>query len=227
MQVHLTKKSSNVKTGKIPVSTTEQSSCPDTCPFNHMNEGGCYAGSGPLKLHWDKVSNGERGMSWDDFCSEINELPKGQLWRHNQAGDLPHKNGRIRPIALGQLINANEGKRGFTYTHHDVEDYFNAKLVEVANREGFTINLSGNNLDHADSLMAKDIGPVTSVVPSDYPVKGTTKAGNKVITCPATYRDNVSCETCKLCSIADRDFIIAFPAHGTSKKKANKVALGE
>ncbi|MEY4341197.1 MAG: hypothetical protein RL541_701, partial [Pseudomonadota bacterium] len=57
MQVHLTLKSANVKTGPIPVSTTERASCPDDCSMKKE----CYAASGPLALHWAAVSNGTRG----------------------------------------------------------------------------------------------------------------------------------------------------------------------
>ena len=41
--VHITMKSNNKKGGKIPVSTTSASTCAAICPFNHANEGGCYA----------------------------------------------------------------------------------------------------------------------------------------------------------------------------------------
>jgi len=50
-----------------------------------------------------------------------------------------------------------------------------------------------------------------------------TPAGRKVVVCPATIRDDVSCASCQLCQ-RQRDFIIGFPAHGTSKKKASAIA---
>jgi len=226
MQVHLTKKSNNAKTGKIPVSTTEQASCPNTCPFNHMNEGGCYAASGPLKLHWDKVSSHDRGMTWTDFCKEIEALPVGQLWRHNQAGDLPQDGkGTIDGFKLAKLVEANEGKRGFTYTHHNLENPKNFMAVFAANEAGFTVNVSANNIKEANDLKKSfPEFPITSVVASTETRKTFTDSGNKYVVCPATHNDKVSCETCKLCSISERDFIIAFPAHGTSKKKADNVA---
>ena len=61
MRVHITARSGNAKTGPIPVTTTERASCPTTCPFYDK---GCYAKSGPLALHWRKVSDGERGTDW-------------------------------------------------------------------------------------------------------------------------------------------------------------------
>ena len=115
MRVHITARSGNAKTGPIPVTTTERASCPTTCPFYDK---GCYAKSGPLALHWRKVSDGERGTDWQGLTEFVKSLPERQLWRHNQAGDLPHIDGQINGTLLGQLVDANRGKRGFTYTHH-------------------------------------------------------------------------------------------------------------
>ena len=223
MFTHLTMKSRNVKTGPIPVSTTAAESCPSACPFNNANEGGCYAESGPLALHWRKVSDGRSGESYDRFVAKIAALPKGQLWRHNQAGDLQGVGDKIDAIALQALVRANDGKRGFTYTHKPATTN-NAAAIADANANGFTVNLSGNNVNHADTLADLDIGPVVVVLPIDAKENTTTPKGRKIVVCPATQRENVSCATCKLCAIADRDFIVGFPAHGTSKKKANAIA---
>ena len=75
MQVHLTLKSANAKTGPIPVSTTTKESCPPDCAMRAE----CYASSGPLALHWAKVTAGERGTDWATFAQLIAELPDGQL----------------------------------------------------------------------------------------------------------------------------------------------------
>jgi hypothetical protein len=108
MQVHLTLKSANVKTGPIPVSTTTKDSCPADCGMRAE----CYAASGPLALHWAKVTAGERGTDWPTFVAQIAQLPDGQLWRHNQAGDLPVAGGTVDAVKLGQLVHANAGRRG-------------------------------------------------------------------------------------------------------------------
>jgi len=245
-RTHITLKSGNAKTGPIPVTTSEASTCPATCPFNTVNEGGCYAGSGPLKLHWDKVSRGERGTNWGEFCSTIEGLPEGQLWRHNQAGDLPGDGDQIDRDAMADLVTANLGRKGFTYSHYDVErNADNRAIVFEANRWGFTVNISGNNLSHADELAALDVAPVVTVMPSDYQRqhKGkiwiedlaaykarinisriTTPEGRKVTVCPATYLDDVSCATCGLCQKQKGRAIVGFPAHGTSKRKADLTA---
>jgi hypothetical protein len=223
--VHLTLKSNNAKTGPIPVSTTSEDTCPPTCPFYRDS---CYAHLGPLGLHWGKVTRGERGHTWSKFCARIASLPAGQLWRHNQAGDLPGDGLSINAEALDQLVEANADKRGFTYTHYPLTgesetEAHNRDAVRRANEAGFTINLSGNNLAHADHLASLDIAPVTTVLPSDTDDNTYTPAGRKVVVCPATQRDDVSCATCQLCQ-RSRDVIVGFPAHGPRKRRASAVA---
>lgn len=211
MQVHLTLKSANVKTGPIPVSTTERDSCPTDCAMR----AGCYAASGPLALHWAAVSAGTRGTSWGQFVQAIAALPEGQLWRHNQAGDLPQAGGTIDAVKLGQLVAANQGRRGFTYTHH--RDRASLAWVKHANEWGFTVNLSANDLTDADVLADTGAGPVVVVLPSTQTQNTETPAGRKVVVCPATQRDDVSCATCQLCQ-RQRSTIVGFPAHGTKKR---------
>lgn len=228
MIVHLTKKSSNKKTGKIPVSITEEQSCPEICPWKNK---GCYAKYGPLGLHWNKVNNREAKnlLSWKDFCNKISDFDSGQIWRHNQAGDLPGDNAKINGKALKQLVKANTGKRGFTYTHKPVlktqHALNNRRAIQSSNRKGFTINLSANSLEEADKLYDLNIAPVTTMLPTDSQLKLETPKGRKVIVCPAEYVDRINCDNCKLCTIKDRKSIIGFRAHGAAKKSVNEKIL--
>jgi len=214
MQVHLTLKSANVKTGPIPVSTTERDSCPSDCSMR----GECYAASGPLALHWAAVSMKTRGTSWEEFCSTIARLPDNQIWRHNQAGDLPQQNGTIDAAKLGQLVAANKNKRGFTYSHH--RDAASINWIRHANAWGFTVNLSANDLNDADYLADQNAGPVVVVLPSTQNENTKTPAGRPVVVCPATQRDDVSCATCQLCQ-RQRSTIVGFPAHGSRHRVIN------
>lgn len=229
MHVHLTTKSTNQKTGPIPVSTSPDSTCPLACPFKGA---GCYADSGPLKIHWTQVSQGTRGEPWSVFLSRVRSLPESQLWRHNQAGDLPGSGNRIDSSRLNQLAKASAGKRGFTYTHKpvistpsvpDKVSQANLRTVKAAVAKGFTINLSGNNVEHADRL-AKTGLPVATVVPPGSPARFLSPAGNKVVVCPAQRSDTTTCDTCRLCSKPDRGFIVGFLPHGTGHKKVSAVA---
>jgi hypothetical protein len=166
------------------------------------------------------------GVAWDEFTKQVSKLNKGALWRHNQAGDLPGDGSTIDSAALAKLVRANKGKRGFTYTHYDsLANEGNRDAIAHANANGFTINLSANNLAHADSLAALEIAPVAVVLPSNVTgnVKLATPQGRKVVVCPATYRDSVSCAACGLCAL-QRDAIVGFPAHGVQKRKADAIA---
>lgn len=231
MSVSLTAISQNQKTGPIPVSTSSKNTCPDSCPFK---SNGCYAGHGPINIHWNHVTKGTRGDSFEDFCKKIKKLRKGQLWRHNQAGDLEGENLLIDFDKLKLLVAANKGRCGFTYTHKPVliEDIKsnltleekqsivenNRAAIKFANENGFTINLSGNNIEHAKKLAAINIGPVVSAVHKD------AITNNDFVVCPATNRDNVSCSTCGLCQ-KNHKKIVGFPVHGIQHKKAAEIVL--
>lgn len=219
MLYHLTPISSNKKTGPIPVTTTSRESCPPSCPFIGA---GCYADLGPLGLHWSAVTDGTRGMSLDALTQAVRKLPRGQLWRHNQAGDIPGKGGRIAPAALAALVRANRGRRGFTYTHKPATPA-NLHAIRAANTGGFTINLSANNPGHADRLSEHGL-PVVTVLPIDAPNKSTTPAGRKIVACPAEKSARVNCANCGLCQVRDRGYIIGFRAHGTRKAAADMIA---
>ena len=218
-KTQLTLKSANEKTGPIPVSTSSAETCPSACP---LKGNGCYAQQGPLSWHWKKVTQGKRGTSWTEFLASIKALPDGQVWRHNQAGDLPGRDNAIDAGKLAELTQANTGKRGFTYTHKPMDTATNRDAVQLANEQGFTVNLSANNLQHADEPKALNIAPVVVVVPEETTRLTYTPAGNKVVVCPAQQRDDVACASCKLWSVQNRA-IVAFRAHGASKRKVSEL----
>ena len=227
MFVHITKKSSNAKTGRMPVTTTESSSCPSTCP--HI-DGNCYAKSGfHLRQHWSKVTSHERGGSWSDLCNYIRTLKPNQLWRHNQAGDLPYvriatQNSFQELITLPllkDLVDANKssGAKGYTYSHHVLNTH-NAEAIKYSNRNGFTVNASCESMTQADDAIAQGI-PAVVVVDNSKPVPARTPAGTKVVVCPAQTRDT-NCVDCGLCAQAKRTCVVAFLAHGNRANKLNK-----
>ena len=213
MNVHLSPISSNSKTGPIPVSTTSKASCPPDCGQRDA----CYADRSFLGMHWSQVTTGARGADWPTFCASIAQLPDEQLWRHNQAGDCPPDatGETVDPVKLGQLVAANRGKRGFTYSHW--KDDQSIAWFAHANAWGFTVNLSADTISEVDRLYGRG-SPVVVVVPSTTTQNFTTPAGRRVVICPATQRDNVSCATCQLCQ-RQRDAIVAFPAHGSGARR--------
>lgn len=223
MRIQFVRKSGNDKTGPIPTTTTERASCPPSCPLKGP-KGPCYAESGYYtRTNWDHVDSGKRDHGWRAVMDQITNLPDGQLWRHNVAGDLPHTDGFIDYNLLKSLVAANTGKRGFTYTHHDLSIGSNFTLISSAIRAGFTINVSHNSPQEA---LAADHGlPKVTLVPLDFWATNGKREGS-IVRCPAEYMDDVSCATCGLCQRADRKDIIGFTAHGSQAKAANIIARG-
>ncbi|MDP3793307.1 MAG: hypothetical protein Q8R07_00980, partial [Candidatus Uhrbacteria bacterium] len=97
--------------------TISSDTCPNVCPFK--NGGGCYAEYNSIGIggHWKKVSAGERGGSIAELLPHIAALPGDTLWRYGQAGDLPGEGDRLDRKSLALIVKANEGRRGFAYTH--------------------------------------------------------------------------------------------------------------
>ena len=184
-------KSGNAKTGAIPITLSERGTCPSSCSFL---DNGCYALGWPLVKHWNDVP--KRGVEWAELCAWVADLPEGTLWRHNTAGDLPNDNrtGKLDGRKVEALTAANDGRRGFTYTHtpHTREalqrqataqhkagkrptaditaaDHAamraNLLTTSQANLQGFTINVSCDSLEEVDALMGTPGLPVVVVLP--------------------------------------------------------------
>jgi len=217
---HFSVASGNAKTGPIPVTTSSASTCPATCP---LKSNGCYAEYGPLSWHWKAVTAGERGTDLGGVCHEVSMLPKGQLWRWAQAGDLPGDGRFIDRPALQQLTQANKGRRGFTFTHYDPALKRNAAAIADANAAGFTVNLSANNLAHAERLHALGIAPVVVVLPQDVAKPFVSPGGLHVSVCPATVNERMTCAQCGICATQHKA-IIGFPSHGSGKGKAEALS---
>lgn len=219
-------KSGNRKLGGIPSSITARGSCPPSCSFYGA---GCYAEYHVLAHHWRRV--GDAGERWAAFVESVAALPPGQLWRHNVAGDLPGHGDGIDRIALGQLVVANLGRRGFTFTHKPTRGIstratLNRRAISTAVRRGFVVNLSADSLQDADELAELAIAPVAVVLPADAPLSIRTPAGRRVVVCPAQTDAALTCATCELCAIPGRKAIVGFRAHGqASAHVSNLVQL--
>lgn len=231
--VALVADSGNTKTGHMPVSTSDMDSCAERCPFLSI----CYANFGHTIFHWKKVP--ERGTLWADFVKKVAAFPKGQLWRHNEAGDLPARKGRIDAAKLRALVKANRGRRGFTYTHHELTEA-NIAAIRYANANGFTVNVSCETVGQVDYVRALGL-PAVLATPKGEPVPTQTPGGNPLRICPAVTsaeaikagRDvpKIQCTNCGICYRHDRVSTIVFPAHGPGAKRVGeaifKVRLAE
>ena len=211
---HFVKTSANPKIGPIPATTTSGNTCPDVCPFKGN---GCYVETSRLKWIWKKVTDGELGDTLSVFCQKISGLPEDTLWRHNQAGDLPGIGDAIDVPALMEIVAANDGRRGFTYTHKPVAgdtpiDRENRLAIAEANRRGFTVNLSSNDTAHADTLADIGCGPVVTVLPAGFEGDTAwTPAGRRIVVCRAALGKQMTCATCGRCQTQGDRPIVGFP----------------
>ena len=217
---HLSRVSSNKKTGPIAVTTTSKNSCSASCGMRDV----CYAASGPLALHWAAVSNGSRSSEWRKHLNDLESLPFGSPLRLNQAGDLvASASGRLSRAFLNGLLAVVKARRlqAWTYTHHDHTLGDNGQLLRRANREGLRINVSTETEESADRAIASGLPAVLAVSSKETRTVWRTPARNLVKVCPAQLRDT-DCNRCMLCHKRGSKVIIAFLAHGSRKSRANQ-----
>lgn len=225
-------KSGNTKVGKIPVSTSPKQTCPSSCP---LRDEACYARFSTLGMYWSKLSKGLTGKSWENLINNIKLIKSGQLWRHNQAGDLPKDEllstpevDRLDEEKCLQLVSASSHTKGFTYTHYSCYDEHNRKIIKHMNQQsGMTVNISADTVEQADEYVSLNIGPVCVTMPTGTPtLNNRTPAGNFIVICPAQ-TNNMTCEKCKLCQVKTRKSIIGFIAHGSGRNILSKRLINE
>ncbi len=227
MRFHLTRISRNRKTGPMPVVTASKDTCPQTCGL--LGDKGCYAENGQLGWFWKKLSSGEIvSLNFDQLLSEIRALPRRQIWRYGQAGDLPDDSKLVMDLAL-----ANRHRPVICYTHkRDIETY------KKASEQGLNINLSADTLSEADDLTATGL-PVVVVLDSRYAkgdretlteyrqrlggkISTQTPGGRKIAVCPAAYTET-NCLACGACAKPrPGGTIIGFPAHGARSRRIDR-----
>ena len=83
MKIRFVAKSRNSKTGPIAVTTTEEKSCPPSCPLKFVvvdgvkKLGPCYANYGPTAQRWHEVNSFSE--NWSDEMDQIATLPGNDL----------------------------------------------------------------------------------------------------------------------------------------------------
>lgn len=130
--------------------------------------------------------------------------------------------------ALNELVRANVGKRGFTYTHYPLTPE-NVHIIERAVEAGFAVNISCDSLMVSDLVSQITSAPQAVVLPSTEKRHALeTPMGKKVVVCPATYRDDMNCARCGVCADTSlQRAVIGFPAHGAKKRVIDLKLLKE
>jgi hypothetical protein len=208
----------NKKTGPIPLVSSSKTTCPISCPLKDV----CYAKFGHASIQWNNVER--LGGSYKKILQKIAKFPKNTLWRFGVYGDF-YGNGRILNFQkMKDLVKANLGKRGYGYTHYSAKNKQNYEVIKFANRNGFTLNLSADNLNQADEYFDLGIAPVVVIVKSDVRKDFKTPKGRKVVICKS--HEGKQCWTCGICAKRNHP-IVAFPAHGVKKRKIDEMLENE
>lgn len=216
---HFKATSENSKLGPMASMRVSKDTCPDVCP---LKDAGCYAAVGRLNFHWRKLDNS--GLSLSQVVKVIKALPRESKIRLFEAGDSEHENGIIKTDALQSLVDATTSRDldVIAYTHHDLTIDANVRMIEKANRDGMTLNISLNNLSEIDKFRHVN-APKVVILPEGAPIK-FEYSGHSILTCPNQLKSSITCSKCMLCAKKDRDFIIGFRAHGIQKRKVNALS---
>jgi hypothetical protein len=220
-------KSGNRKTGPIPVTYRSEDTCPTTCPFLPSGAiGGCYT-TGRIMAQAERHGKGYTAHS---LAKVFVAAEAGARYaRDRVSGDIV-ENGAVdtgylamvaEAAALASDIRESFGDSRITpfgYTH--AQDMLTEDDVAQVKATGYTLNASCET--EGDVVRALALG-MPAVIATDEVSHGDTLAGRRVVQCPATSRDDVTCASCGLCA---KDYenrpVILFPIHGVARNKARR-----
>ena len=218
LRVGFVLRSFNRKLGRIPSSITSGETCPDACG---LKDAGCFAEFGIIGMHWREVS--KTGLTWAAFLERVRALPERTFWRHNTAGDLPGIGDTLDVERFLELVEAQQGRRGFTMTRKPLDRPNELSAVILANRRGFTVNMTAHGLEDLDRVHARTKGhvPLVVVLPEHTEPWLESPGGLRVTVCPAELSESVTCASCQLCSRTQRRVAVGFRAHGQWKARVS------
>lgn len=204
--------SQGLKVKGLTVVYTDKSSCPASCYFKNN---GCYADGVHVKYWWERTST-----PITELKNYLQEIATTYIIRHNEAGDIAIPDtDNINPELLNLLIEAYEGHKVYTYTHCKPTPE-NIALVKHAAQHNFIINFSCETIADVKKALAGGC-PAVLVVQTMGDNK-TEIEGIKIKSCPFNTNHKVLCSNCKKCTCFNRDYVIAFAAHGNKKTKLDK-----
>lgn len=214
MQLKYSLSAGNSKTGAMLLVRSPRSTCPDSCG---LKGNGCYAYNFPIVMHWIKQET--TGVDFSAVLYAIRTLPKKSIWRLFEAGDFESSSENpelISPTQVVSLLAANQGKRGFGYTHYPVLP--NLEVLQLMNSSGLTVNVSADTFEQAK--LYRSLGLPTTLLVSENHPKDKVVDGVRVVVCPnQSTPSKPTCLQCQMCQVVDRDYVIGFRAHGTKKRK--------
>lgn len=206
-------RSSNRKTGPLPVTSRPEETCPSDCPFLPGGEhGGCYGTGRIMAMARRRATT----MSVDDAVEAIlaKRSPAARFLRDRIVGDVLAEDGTVDRDYLAGIseVGRRVGLQVFGYTH--AWRRFTRGDVRFVRRLGYVMNASCETREDIHDAVGLGLLPV---VVNDNLQDGEMIAGLRVVTCPAQTREATTCASCGLCARPQRACVVRFRIHGTGK----------
>jgi hypothetical protein len=139
--------------------------------------------------------------------------------RIHVGGDTPTAEGARIIAAAARRFSERVKGPAYTYTH-------SWRTVPRSAWKGVSVLASIESTADGRRAIRRGYAPAVVVERFEGP-KAFERDGIKWIPCPAQTRDDVSCDSCRLCmdadALRDRGAGIAFAAHGTATKAAKAI----
>jgi hypothetical protein len=212
-------KSINAKIGKVSTTYQPTTHCVD-CPMKNY---GCYAQTGMVAMHTRRLDKAARDSHASPARTARQEArgidalrARGQGLRIHTSGDCPTREAAEIVADAAERFMDRGGGPAWTYTH---------AWRRMPRKAWGAVSVLASVETLADAKRAIRKGwAVARVVPQFSGDKAWTEDGVRWIPCPAQTRDNVTCESCRLCwddnKLRAINAGVAFEAHGSAKKKA-------
>jgi hypothetical protein len=220
--------SGNEKTGKIAATHVGTDRTCHSCP---LKEAGCYYRTGfrtrPLDARMNEAARVQKASLTRIARAEARAidglLTSGRVQdrplRIHVGGDTPTAEGARIIAAAARRFSERVKGPAYTYTH-------SWRTVPRSAWKGVSVLASIESTADGRRAIRRGYAPAVVVERFEGP-KAFERDGIKWIPCPAQTRDDVSCDSCRLCmdadALRDRGAGIAFAAHGTATKAAKAI----
>ena len=211
--------SKNAKIGDVSTTLAATVSCVDCT----LRGNGCYAETGMVGIHVRRLNDKVRARKASPVRQAEHEArgidalkARGQGLRIHTSGDCPTREAAEIVADAAQRFMQRGGGKAWTYTHA-------WRRMPRKAWGAVSVLASVETLKDARKAMRRGWA-VARVVPQFSGNKAWLEDGVRWIPCPAQTRDDVTCESCRLCWDDDKlraiNAGVAFEAHGSAKRKA-------
>jgi hypothetical protein len=217
-------KSGNAKIGDVSTTYQPTTHCVD-CPLKEAKA--CYAMHGSAGIHTRRVNRAAAESHASPLRTAKQEATgidalkaQGQGLRIHTSGDCPTNETASVVSNAAERFMARGGGKAWTYTHA-------WRRVRRASWGGVSVLASVESTKDAKRAARRGYAVARVVAKFDGP-KAWTEDGMRWIPCPAQTRDDVTCDSCRLCwddsKLRGIGAGIAFEAHGSAHKRAASCA---